>query len=70
MRGQPISITRDGGHLLVGFPGQQPIEFVPQSADGFAGWIDAEIRFDLAGEAPALVVSQNGEEFVCPMLHG
>ena len=40
----------------------------PQSADSFAGWIDAEIRFDLAGDAPVLVVSQNGEEIACPRL--
>ena len=38
----------------------------PQSADSFAGWIDATIRFDLAGETPVLVVSQNGEEIACP----
>ena len=56
----------DGGNLLVAFPGQRPIEFMPQSPDSFAGWIDATIRFDLAGEAPVLVVSQNGAEIVCP----
>ena len=70
LRGRPITVTRDGGNLLVAFPGQQPIEFVPQSADSFAGWIDATIRFDLAGEAPVLVVSQNGEEIACPRLPG
>ena len=49
-------------------PGQHPIEFGPQSADSFAGWIDATIRFDLAGETPVLVVSQNGEDIACARL--
>ena len=66
LRGLPVTVVRDGGTLLVGFPGQAPIEFFPQSADSFAGWIDAELRFDLSGEAPVLVVSQNGAEIACP----
>ena len=44
------------------------IEFGAQSPDSFAGWIDATIRFDLAGETPVLVVSQNGEDIACPRL--
>ncbi len=68
LRGRPLTVARDGGNLLVAFPGQHPIEFGPQSADSFAGWIDATIRFDLAGETPVLVVSQNGEDIACPRL--
>ena len=65
LRGAPITVSRDGGNLLIAFPGQRPIEFVPHSADGFAGWIDATIRFDLASGEPVLVVLQNGEEIAC-----
>ena len=68
LRGRPLTVARDGGNLLVAFPGQHPIEFGPQSADSFAGWIDATIRFDLAGETPVLVVSQNGEDIACARL--
>jgi CubicO group peptidase (beta-lactamase class C family) len=66
LHGRPLTVEPDGGNLLVGFPGQAPIEFVPQSDDSFAGWIDTGIRFDLSGDAPVLVVSQNGAEIACP----
>ena len=68
LRGAAITVNREGGNLLIAFPGQRPIEFVPHSADGFAGWIDATVRFDLAGAEPLLVVSQNGEEIACPRI--
>ena len=63
LRGAPITVSRDGGNLLIAFPGQRPIEFVPHSADSFAGWIDATIRFDLARgrAAPGGVAERRGD---------
>lgn len=66
LRGEPIAVVRDGGHLLVTFPGQRPLELMPQSADTFAGWIEATLRFETAGEDVTLVISQNGADITCP----
>jgi len=68
LRGTATTVVADGGNLLVAFPGQDAIEFVPQSPVSFAAWVDAEIRFDLAGDSPTMVVTQNGEEISCRRL--
>ena len=49
----------------------EPIEFMPQSADSFAGrTVDTTLRFDRSGDALTLIVSQNGAEIVRPRARG
>ena len=66
-----VTVAADGGHLLATFAGQEPIEFMPQSPDSFAGrTVDTTLRFERSGDALTLIVSQNGAEIVRPRARG
>jgi CubicO group peptidase (beta-lactamase class C family) len=64
-----MSVTPDGGRLLVTFSGQAPMPFVPQSPDSFAAWpADAGLRVDRSTRPPTLLFTQNDAEIACVRL--